>query len=70
MWKNTSSNINEVIGAILNFLIFFYENILHAPKTQKSAKKHKKAVKALKALKEQRLNQLKKQNANKRTVKV
>ena len=36
-----SSNINEVIRAVLNFLFFFYEKISHAPK----------ALKALKALK-------------------
>ena len=38
-----SSNINEVIRAVLNFLLFFYEKILHA---QKSTKKHQKAPKA------------------------
>ena len=32
-----SSNINEVIRAVLNFLFifFFYEKILHAQKAQK-----------------------------------
>ena len=34
---DTSSNINEVIRAVLNFF-FFYEKILHTPK---SIKKHK-----------------------------
>ena len=53
-----SSNINEVIRAVLNFLFFFYEKILHAPK---STKKHQKAQKA------QKRNQAKAQNANKRT---
>ena len=33
-----SSNINEVIRAVLNFL--FYEKISHAKKAQKSTKKH------------------------------
>ena len=40
-----SSNINEVIRAVLNFLFFFYEKILHAQKAQKtikSTKKHQK----------------------------
>ena len=33
----SSSNINEVIKAVLNFLIsFFYEKILHAQKEQKA----------------------------------
>ena len=44
-WKNNalvSSNINEVIRIVLNFLIFFYENMLHAQKAQKNNKKHKK----------------------------
>ena len=35
------SNINEVIKAVLNFLFFFYEKILHAPKAPKSTKRHK-----------------------------
>ena len=35
-----SSNINEVIRAVLNFLLFFYEKILHAPKSTKSTKQH------------------------------
>ena len=34
----SSSNINEVIKAVLNFLLFFYEKILHAPKSTKSTK--------------------------------
>ena len=37
-----SSNINEVIREVLNFLLFFYEKILHAQKAPKSTKKHKK----------------------------
>ena len=43
-----SSNINEVIKTVLNFLLFFYQKILHAPK---STKKHKKAQKAPKSTK-------------------
>ena len=35
-----SSNINEVVRAVLNFLLFFYKKILHA---QKIIKKYKKA---------------------------
>ena len=38
LFIGVSSNINEVIKAVLNFLLFFYEKILHA---QKSTKKHK-----------------------------
>ena len=30
-----SSNINEVIRAVLNFFFFFYEKILRAQKAQK-----------------------------------
>ena len=45
-----SSNINEVIKAVLNFLLFFYEKISHA---QKSNKKHQKAFKAPKSTKAQ-----------------
>ena len=48
-----SSNINEVIGTVLNPLIFFYKKILHAPKAPK-ASKHQKA---------QIRNQAKAQNA-------
>ena len=40
--------MNEVIKRVLNFLLFFYEKILHAPK---STKKHQKAQKALRAQK-------------------
>ena len=51
---NFSSNVNEVIRAILNplfhFFFFFYKKILHAPK-------------APKAPKAQRRNQAKAQNA-------
>ena len=43
-----SSNINEVIKTVLNFLLFFYQKILHAPK---STKKHKKAQKEPKSTK-------------------
>ena len=38
---HTSSNINEVIKTVLNFLLFFYEKILHAPKSTKSIKSTK-----------------------------
>ena len=45
-----SSNINEVIRAVLNFLlIFFYEKILHAQKSQK-ALKSTKSTKSTKTL--------------------
>ena len=36
-WK-FSSNVNEVIRAVLNFLLFFYKKISHAPKAQKAPK--------------------------------
>ena len=39
-----SSNINEVIRAVSNFLFFFYKKILHtqkASKEPKAPKKHK-----------------------------
>ena len=52
MWEEAvSSNINEVIRAVLNPLFFFYKTILHAPKAQN----HKNATKQ------------KHKNANKRT---
>ena len=38
----TSSNINEVIRPVLNFLFFFYDKI---SQVQKSTKKHQKALK-------------------------
>ena len=53
-----SSNIKEVIRAVLKFLLSFYEKISHAQKSTKSTKEHKKA---------QKRNQTKGQNANKRT---
>ena len=53
--NGTSSNINEVIRAVLNFLLFsfFYEKILHAQKTQKEhkAQKAQKAPKSTKSTK-------------------
>ena len=48
--KNLSSNINEVIRAVLNPLLFFYEKILHSPKHQK----HKKALNASTAKKKKK----------------
>ena len=58
IWKYSSSNINEVIRAVLNFLLFFYEKILHAPKSTKKHQKHKKHKNATKQ---------KHKNANKQT---
>ena len=51
--QQDSSNVNEVVRAVLNSLIFFffYENFLHAPK----------APKVPKALKAQKRNQAKAQ---------
>ena len=54
------SNINDVIRAVLNFLLFFYEKILHIQKSIKSTKR-------IKSKKTQKRNQAKVQNANKRT---
>ena len=44
-----SSNINEVIKTVLNFLVFFYEKILHALESTKKHQKHQKAPKSTKA---------------------
>ena len=49
-----SSNINEVIRAVINPLFFFYKNILHAQKAPKAQKAQKR-------------NQAKAQNVNKQT---
>ena len=57
-----SSNINEVIKVVLNFLFFFYEKILHALKAQEALK----APKAPKALKDTKTLGQKHKNANKR----
>ena len=43
-----SSKINDVIRAVLSFLLFSYEKILHAPKSTKSTKQHQKAPKSTK----------------------
>ena len=40
-----SSNINKVIKAVLDFLLFFCEKISHGQKITKSTKKHKKVQK-------------------------
>ena len=37
--SKASSNVNEVIRAVLNSL-FFYENILHAPKAPKAQRRN------------------------------
>ena len=63
-----SSNINEVIRAVLNF--FFYEKILHAQKAQKAPKstKNTKSTKSTKSTKKgKNATKQKVQNANKRT---
>ena len=36
--KVSSSNVNEVIRAVVNFFFFFYKKILHAQKAQKAPK--------------------------------
>ena len=48
---NFSSSINEVIRAVLNPLLFFYEKISHAQKAQKAQKRNQ--VKAQNATSEQ-----------------
>ena len=40
--NSSSSNLNEVIKAVLNF--FFYNNILHAPKAQKAQRRNQAKV--------------------------
>ena len=59
----TSSNINEVIRAVLN-IFFFTKRFYTQKKAPKSTKKYKKDKKHQKA---QKRNQAKVQNANKRT---
>ena len=44
IWKYSSSNINEVITAVLNFLLFFYGKILHASKSTKGTKSTKSTI--------------------------
>ena len=41
IWKYSSSNINEVITAVLNFLLFFLQKDLAHTKRTKSAKSTK-----------------------------
>ena len=36
--QNMSSNINEVIRSVLNFLFLFHDKILHVQKAQKEYK--------------------------------
>ena len=38
MYNCFSSNVNEVIRAVLNFFFFFYEKISHTPNAQKAPK--------------------------------
>ena len=49
-FQSASSNINEVIRLVLNFLLFFYDKILHAQKAQKNTR-HQKAPKSTKKYK-------------------
>ena len=57
----SSSNVNEVIRAVLNVFIFFTKRFY-------THQKHQKHLKALQELKAQRCKQANAQNANKRTV--
>ena len=59
-----SSNINEVIRAVLNSLFFFFffcKKILHAPKAQKSTKTSKKYKKRKNATKQKHKTQISEQ---------
>ena len=47
-----SSNVNEVIRAVLNSFFFFYEKILHAPKAPKAQRRNQ--AKAQNATSEQK----------------
>ena len=40
-FNHFSSNINEVISAVLNPLLFFYVKILHAPKASEAQKRNR-----------------------------
>ena len=55
-----SSNINEVIRAVLNLLLFFYEKISHAQAAQKALKTPKapKALKDTKTLRQKQKTQI------------
>ena len=56
-WKNNalvSSNINEVIGVVLNFLIFFLRKYFALTKSTKKQQKAQKAQKEHKAQKAQK----------------
>ena len=59
--KGISSNINEVIKTVLNFLLFFTKRFYTHQKAPKSTKKHQKHKKHKNATKQ------KHKNANKRT---
>ena len=50
---NSSNNINVVIKTVLNFLLFFYDKILHNPKRTKKYQKAPKAQKTPKSIKTQ-----------------
>ena len=54
-----SSNLNEVIRAVLNFLLFFNDKILQAQKAQKEYKALKSTKRHQKAQKTQKHNQTK-----------
>ena len=57
---NFSSNINEVIRIVLNFLLFFYEKTSRAPKALKALKalKAPKALKGTKTLRQKHKTQI------------
>ena len=57
--SSVSSNINEVVKAVLNSLLFFYQKISHAPKAQKAPK----STKSTKSTKRHKDTQAKTRNA-------
>ena len=64
--KYISSNINEVIRAVLNSLFFFYRKTLHAPKVPKASKasKAQKSTKSTKRTKKHQKHKKHKKHIN------
>ena len=63
-WHDLSSNINEVIRAVLNFLLFFTKRFRTH---QKASKSNKKQQKHQKHKKHKNATKQKHKNANKQT---
>ena len=60
-----SSNVNEVVRPIFNFLFFYKKRLYTYQKHKKAQKSTKKAPKSIEKPKAQRPNQAKAQNVNK-----